>query len=461
MEPMTHLAARKHPIKLKARHGRLPRLSVLTVLLAALAGALSLGAQEPAQGDAPGELHVLVGRSLVINSPAPIIRVSIANPAIADALVVSPTQVQINGKLPGAVSLVLWYENEQTQTFDLFVDLDILATTQNIREVFPDEPVRIDATKEIVTVSGRVSSKPVADKIVAVLTAAAPKVVSLLEIQEPPAAGEVMLQVRFAEVNRGALSELGFNFLSFPGSPLNVFGSTSTQQFGPPQLEDQLNENTFGLSDLLNVFVFRPDVQIGATIKALEQRNLLQILAEPNLITQTGKEASFLAGGEFPVPILQGANAQGITITYKEFGVRLTFTPTILNNGKIHLKVTPEVSALDFANAVTISGFVIPAFSTRRVVTEMDLSDGQSFAIAGLVDDRLTNTARKMPLLGDIPLLGKLFQSRSKNRAKTELMVVVTPRVVHVQPNDPLPPGPEFPERFLPPAGPQNSGARP
>ena len=193
---------------------------------------------------------------------------------------------------------------------------------------------------------------------------------------------------------------------------------------------------------------------MAALIRAMRQQNLLQILAEPNLITQTGKEASFLAGGEFPVPIVQPGATFGISIIYKEFGVRLNFTPTLQLDGRIHLKVMPEVSSLDFANALTISGFVIPALSTRRVNTEMDLADGQSFAIAGLVDDRLTQTLRKVPGLGDIPILGKLFQSTAKNSTKSELLVVVTPKVVRPAPVEPLPAGPEFPEPFLPPAGP-------
>ena len=428
------------------------------VILAGCMGSIAgLSAQQAPQGDVPGELHVLVGRTLVINSPTPLIRISIADPAIAEALVISPTQVQINGKVPGAVSLVLWDETNQNQTFDLFVDLDILSISQNLRAAFQDEPIQVEATKDLVTVSGVVSSEAVADRIMAFLTAATPKVVSLLRVPQPPAVGEIMLQVRFAEVDRAALNEFGFNFMSFPGSPLKVLGSTSTQQFGTPQFGgfgSGTSSQGFEFNDLLNVFVFRPDVEMAGLIRALRQQNLLQILAEPNLITQTGKEASFLAGGEFPVPIVQPGATFGISIIYKEFGVRLNFTPTLQLDGRIHLKVMPEVSSLDFANALTISGFVIPALSTRRVQTEMDLADGQSFAIAGLVDDRLTQTVRKVPGLGDIPILGKLFQSSAKNTTKSELLVVVTPKIVRPAPLEPLPAAPEFPEPFLPPAGP-------
>ena len=422
--------------------------------------ALDAQAQQQAApaGESPATLHLLVGRSLIINSPQRLSRVSIVNPDIADAIVVTPTQVQINGKTPGAVSLVVWDENHQSQTFDLFVDRDAVRISQAIRESFPDEPVRVEVNEDVLTVSGRVSTPEVAEKIVALASASAPKVVSLLQAEPPQEPeGEVLLQVRFAEVDRAALTEFGFNFISFPGSPLKTTTSTSTQQFGPPQLEEAIGgagaSATFNLADLLNVFIFRPDVDLAATIRAMQQQNLLQILAEPNLLTKNGTEAYFLAGGEFPIPVVQGGtNFTAVTIQFKEFGVRLNFTPTIQSDGRIHLKVAPEVSALDFANALTISGFVVPAISTRRVVTEMDLGDGQSFAIAGLVDDRLTEIARKIPFLGDIPILGHLFRSRSTNRAKTELLVVVTPRIVRPAPEQPLPTEPQFPRPFLPPA---------
>ncbi len=414
-------------------------------------------AQEP-----PGVLHLLVGRSLVISSPARITRVSIADPNIADAIIISPTQILINGKIAGGVSLVLWDESNQSQTFDLFVDLDILEISQKVREIFPEEPVRVETAKDVVILSGLVSSETVADKILELVSATTPKAVSLLEVPPLPPAptGAILLEVTFAEVNRSALSEYGINLFSLRGK--DFVGSTSTQQFGSIQLNDLQagtdgnSSGEFDLGDLLNVFLFNADVNLGATIRALQQENLLQILAEPNLLTQSGKEASFLAGGEFPFPIVQSTTAgQAITVLFKEFGVRLTFTPTLTVDGKIHLKVQPEVSALDFANALTISGFLIPALSTRRVQTEMILEDGQSFAIAGLVDNRLTETLQKIPVLSDIPILGKLFQSRSLRKSQTELLVLVTPRIVRPSPPEALPAGPEFPKPFLPPAAPE------
>jgi pilus assembly protein CpaC len=186
----------------------------------------------------------------------------------------------------------------------------------------------------------------------------------------------------------------------------------------------------FGLSDLLNVFLFRPDLNLGATIRALQQRNLLQMLAEPNILARNGTEANFLAGGEFPFPILQGGAIQSVTIVFKEFGVRLKFLPTIQPNGTIRLKVQPEVSSLDFSNALTVSGFLIPALSTRRVDTEVELRDGQSFAIAGLIDNRTREVGSKIPVLGDLPIIGNLFKSKAERKDNTELLVIVTPKLV-------------------------------
>ncbi len=402
-------------------------------------------------------LHLLVGRSLVITSPTRIKRVSIADPSIAEAVVVSPNQVVVNGKTPGGVSLLLWDEANQSQAFDLVVDADVLGLSQKIHALFPAEPVKVETAKDVVVLSGRVSSPLVADKILQLAKSVYPKVTNFMQGPSAPA-GQILLQVRFAEVDRTALSQFGFNLLSTPGAK-NI-GTISTQQYGPPQLANSQNGpgSTLGLDNLLNIFIFRPDINLGATIQALQDNNVLQILAEPNLLTASGKEATFLAGGEFPFPVLQGGTGgsnYGITIQFKEFGVRLNFTPTLTADGLIHLKVQPEVSSLDFTNALTLQGFVIPALSTRRVQSEMDLGDGQSFAIAGLMDNRVTQQLNKIPGIGDIPILGKLFQSRSISKSNSELLVVVTPRVVQPVTAANMPANPVFPVPFLGPAKPE------
>ena len=410
----------------------------------------------PEESEGPQTLHLLVGRSIVISSPTRIKRVSLADPNIAEAIVVSPNQVLVNGKTPGGVSLLLWDESDQSQAFEVSVDIDVLGLSQKIHEVFPAEDVHIETSKDVVMLSGKISSAAVADKILEVVKNATPKVTSMMEVPLPPS-GEIMLQVRFAEVDRSAVTQLGVNIIHNFGSKMPFV--TTTQQFAPPQLGNQAaGPTTFTISDLLNVFIFRPDIDLAVTIKALQQQNLLEILAEPNLLTASGKDASFLAGGEFPYPVLQSTSGTGgfagITIQFKEFGVRLNFTPTLTANGLIHVKVRPEVSSLDFSNALTLQGFFIPALSTRRIESEMELSDGQSFAIAGLLDNRVTQQLSKIPGIGDIPVLGKLFQSINRTKSKDELLVVVTPRIVKPLSADRVPQGPGFPTSFLTPTVP-------
>jgi pilus assembly protein CpaC len=427
-----------------------------------------IASQPAAQGQdssEPQTLHLLVGRSLVITSPSRIKRVSLADPDIAEALVVSPTQVLVNGKKPGGVSLLIWDETDQSQAFEVSVDIDVLGLSQKIHEVFPAENVHIDTSKDTVILTGKISSSVVADKILEVVKGAAPKVTSMMEVPPAPT-GEILLQVRFAEVDRSVLSTLGFNILSTGVG--KTIGSISTNQFGgtsswsindqfPVRGPQPVTGETFTSSQVasaLNIFLFNPNLHLGAAIQALQTNNLFQILAEPNLMTESGKEASFLAGGEFPYPVVQSigggtTSSPAITVQFKEFGVRLSFTPVLLADGTIHLKVKPEVSTLDFTNGIVLSGFSLPALSTRRVESEMNLADGQTFAIAGLVDNRVTELWNKVPGIGDIPILGKLFQSKSLNKSKNELLVIVTPHVVRPLTPDQVPHGPNYPQPFL------------
>jgi pilus assembly protein CpaC len=268
--------------------------------------------------------------------------------------------------------------------------------------------------------------------------------------------------VKFASVDRTSLSQFGLNL--FSTNP-NLVGSATTQQFPFPRIgqlqlsngpdgQPQLGNQTVSVSDLLNLFAFRPDINVGATLRLLQSNNLLEILAEPNLITTSGREASFLAGGQFPFPVISstGSGAQAapvVTIQFRDFGVRLVFTPTVDPTGLIHLKVRPEVSSLDFANALTIQGFLIPAIRTRTAETEVDLREGESFAIAGLIDNRATQIVSKIPGIGDLPIIGHLFRSRDTQKANTELLVVITPSFVKPFAAGQTPPQIQFPEPFL------------
>src|SRR5579862_2913360 len=412
----------------------------------------SLPSRTEATGAAP--LRVMVGKSLLINTSERLKRVSVTDPAIADIEVVTPTQILVHGRSAGEVSLLIWDELERSRSFDLRVDVDVTAAAEEEKSVFPDEQIIVTPSRSAIVLSGHVSDESVAKRAEAIATAYSKNVVNVLTFG-PTGAQEVLLEVKFAEVDRTAATQLGINIFSTGAG--NTIGTVTTGQFGgfPAQTITDSTGNTSGninsnetISDVLNLFLFNPSIHLGAVIKALEQKSLLQILAEPNLIAVNGKEASFLAGGEFPFPIVQpGQGFTAVTIQFKEFGVKLNFTPVIMPNGNIHLRVVPEVSQLDFTNGLTISGFNIPALSTRRADTEFELQDGQSFVIAGLIDNRLTEIGNKIPGLGDIPILGNLFKSKNLQKSKTELMVLCT--VHRIAPSGEAPAGPGYPQPFL------------
>jgi len=415
----------------------------------------TLPAQAQPQGSAP--LRVMVGKSLLINTTERLKRISVTDPAIAFAQVITPTQILVHGKTPGEISLLIWDELERSRSFDLRVDVDVSACSEEEHRVFPDEQITVTPSRAAIVLSGHVSTEDVSKRAAELASAYSPKVVNVLTFG-PVGAQEVLLQVKFAEVDRTALTQLGVNFVSTGAA--NTIGTITTGQFGGfgPQTITPGSASSTGtttttastINNVLNLFVFRPDINFGAVIEALETKNLLQILAEPNLIAVNGKKASFLAGGQFPFPIVQPGNGfTAVTISFKEFGVRLEFTPVITPSGNIHLQVAPEVSTLDFANALTISGFTVPALSTRKAETEFELQDGQSFVIAGLMDNRVTDIYNKIPGLGDIPILGNFFRSKSLQKSNSELMVLCTVR--RVSPTTEPPTVPKAPQPYLDP----------
>jgi pilus assembly protein CpaC len=406
---------------------------------------------QQSQGSAP--LRVMVGKSLLINTTERLKRISVTDPNIAYAQVITPTQILVHGKTPGEISLLIWDELERYRSFDLRVDVDVTACADEEKRVFPDEQITVTPSRNAIVLSGHVSTDDVAKKAEALASAYAPHVVNVLT-SGPVGAQEVLLQVKFAEVDRTVLKQLGVNFISTGAT--NTIGTITTGQYGGfgPQTITPSTSTASGtatsstLSNVLNLFVFRPDINFGAVIEALETKNLLQILSEPNLIAVNGKKASFLAGGQFPFPIVQPGNGfTAVTISFKDFGVRLEFTPEIKPNGNIHLQVAPEVSTLDFSNALTISGFTVPALSTRKADTEFELQDGQSFVIAGLMDNRVTDIYNKIPGLGDIPILGNFFKSKSTQKSNSELMVLCT--VHRISPTTEAPVPPKNPVTFL------------
>jgi pilus assembly protein CpaC len=383
-------------------------------------------------GDAPTDVDLLVGHSTVLNVGGTIARVSLTVPDIADAMVTAPTQLLIHGKQPGTISLFVWDRGGAIKTYEVKVRRDLTPLIAHIKQLFAGEPITVMGSGKDVVLSGTVSSKYVIEKAADVAAGYVDKkenVVNLLRQQEGVASNQVMLRVRFAEVSRNALQELGGAV--FSDGYNDQFGRITTQQFPAPFFDKNspMLGKTLVFSDYLNLFLFDAKNQIGAVVKALQGRGVFQSLAEPNLIALNGKEASFLAGGEFPYPVPQG-NFGSFSIQFKEYGVRLKFTPTVLGGDLIQLKINPEVSSLDFNNAVVIEGFRIPALTSRRADTEVELRDGQTFAIAGLLNNTALSSMRKIPGLGDIPVLGTLFKSRAYQKDQSELVVMVTPIIV-------------------------------
>jgi pilus assembly protein CpaC len=419
-------------------------------------------AQSPgpeASGSAP--LRVMVGKSILINTTERIKRVSVTDSGVADPIVVAPTQILVHGRSAGEVSLMIWDELDRSRSFDLRVDVDVTAAAEEERRVFPDEQITVTPSRSAIVLSGHVSTEDVAKRAGMIAEAYSKNVVNVLTFG-PVGAQEVLLEVKFAEVDRNAALQLGANY--FTPSTGHTTGTLGTGQFGGSTISTSgtstvttgtVSSTTpvatppiVNVSNPLNLFLFRTDINFGVAIEALQQKSLLQILAEPNLIAVNGKPASFLAGGQFPFPIVQpGQGFTAVTIAFKEFGVKLEFTPVIMPNGNIHLKVAPEVSTLDYTDALQISGFTVPALSTRKAETEFELQDGQSFMIAGLMDNRVTDLYNKIPGLGDIPILGNLFKSKNLQKSKTELMVLCT--VHRISPTAQPPEPPKYPEPFL------------
>jgi pilus assembly protein CpaC len=403
--------------------------------------------QPPAAGALP-RLSLTAGRSTVLAVDFDISRIAITNPAIADAVVVAPREILIDGKAAGTISLIVWGEGRRLQ-YDLAVDAPVTQLQQQLRNLFPGEDIQVTVNEEATTLSGRVSSNAVMLRAgeIATKTSSKQQVINLLQVPGGIDTQQVLLQVRFAEVNRQALAEAGVALFTGVGGYKDWVGRVTTQQFPAPDFQpDQL---TF--SDFLNLFVFNTKYNVGGLLKALQTRGFLQSLAEPNLIAYNGKEASFLAGGEVPVPVVQGATAGGasaVTVLFKEFGIRLNFTPTIAGD-VIRLHVRPEVSSLDFANGVTLGGFRVPALTTRRAETEIELRDGQSFAIAGLMNNISQTDQSALPVLSRLPIIGNLFKSKAMRQQRTELMVLITPRLVKALDPDEVPDLPTDASQFF------------
>ena len=423
------------------------RTTRLFIFIVAVFGTAVMRAQSPlpvaavaaSRGDAVAEtdtrsVRLLVGRSTLVDVATPISRVSLTSSDIADALVTSPNQLLINGKVPGTISMFVWDRTGGIRRFEVVVQRDLARLAEQVRQLFPGDTIDVQSNGRDVVLSGTVASKDVIEKAINVAAGYVEKreeVVTLLQVRDSGASNQVLLRVRFAEVSRSAMTELAANLFTGPNGYQNVLGRTTTGQSSAPTFDSaDASGNKLVFSDFLNLFLFDAKHQLGTVIQALQTKGMFQSLAEPNLVAESGKEASFLAGGEIPIPIAQGSgSAMAISVQYKEFGVRLNFTPVVTGD-RIHLKVRPEVSTLDFTNAVVLNGFRIPALSTRRTETEIELQNGQTFAIAGLMNNTMNSSLQKIPGIGDIPILGLLFKSKSAQKNQTELVVMITPEIL-------------------------------
>ena len=414
--------------------------------------------------DSANELSVAVGKTVLVDTERPVSRVAIGVGDIAEADAVSPTEIMVNGKAPGETSLIIWDNRGGRQFFNVTVrasmsvandSLDMIR--RELRTELPGAALKVSTENGILFLRGTVKDLDSSDRAVKIASTGG-KVVNLLTVSVPPADPQILLKVRFASVDLNREQQLGINFFSSGFG--NTLANISTGQFSPPGLASLPTAGSPAvetISSNLNIFAFLPGLNLGATLEALETKGVVQVLSEPNVMAMNGKEASFLAGGEFPYPVVQGSTGVvggAVTIQFQQYGVRLNFIATVTPRGTIRLQVAPEVSSLDFTNGIQISGFDVPAIDTRKMKTEVELSDGQSFGIGGLLDNRDNEVFQKIPFLGDIPILGKFFQSMQKTKTKSELIVTVTPEIVSpIEAGSPLP-VPKFPDSFLPP----NSG---
>jgi pilus assembly protein CpaC len=400
------------------------------------------------------DLRLTVGKSVVLDYSADVRQISTSNPEIVDASPVTRREILVHGKGLGTATLIVWSKSGERTFYSITVEANLDPLRRLLKETFPAEDIRVQSSRDSVSLIGVVSSPLVGDRATALAAAFGKAIVNNLQIIPGPIEKQILLKVMFAELDRTRASQFGINILSTGAT--NTVGRFSTGQFDSGTVDTKGGGLT--VSDALNIFAFRPDLNLAAFIKALQTEAILQILAEPNLVTTNGKEASFLVGGEFPVPIVQGGStAAAVTIQFREFGIRLVFTPVITPNKTIKMHLKQEVSTIDVANAVTLNGFTIPALSTRRAETDVELAEGQSFIVAGLLDNRDTESYSKIPGLGNLPIFGNLFKSRDKKQSHSELVMVVSPEITR-----PLGPGekvplPYFPKDFLVPLTPKTA----
>lgn len=426
---------------------------------------LLLASAEPVTPAAPGAmaiqgassanvLHVLVGQSLMLHDVNPLRRIYVGNPAILQTFTSGPQEVIITAKVAGVSTMVVWDTADHSTMYTVHADVDTSGLRDSLRSAYPNESISATSSEDHVTLSGTVPSQEVADGAVKLAGLYGKDVVNSMRVV-PVHGKQVQLKLTVAEVDRSKLTQFGINIAKAFGSSI---GTVTTGQYPSSITATGTGSSsaTATASNALNFFFYNFQHGVGVTAQDLQTSNLLQILAEPTLTTMSGKTARFLSGGEFPIPIVQGGtgNSTAISIQFKPYGVKVEFLPVVNADGTIHLIVTPEVSTLDYTNAVSISGFTIPALATRRSETEIELRSGQSFMLSGLLNHTTTDALTKIPGIADIPILGQLFKSKSLNHGVSELVILCTAQVVdplddtRTPVTPPLPVGPLNEKRF-------------
>jgi pilus assembly protein CpaC len=370
-------------------------------------------------------LHLVVGHSILLVSAAPLRRVYVGNPAVLQTYTSGAAEIVLTAKTPGVSSMVLWDDAGGHRLYTVFADLDPAALEASLQQAFPGASIHAEAGEGRIFLTGSVATDAASDAAVKMASQYAKDVVNSIHV-DPVHGKQVQLKLRIVEVDRTRLDQMGINIFAGGRTAL----ATTTGQFPSTATG---SGSSFSVSDPMNFLLYNSKLDLGLTIKDLEEKQVLQVLAEPTLTTVSGLTARFLSGGEFPFPVIQPGGTGGaasVTIQFRPYGVKVDFTPTVSPDGIIHLKLSPEVSALDYSNAVNISGYTIPALSTRRAETEVEIRDGQSFVVSGLLDHRTTEIMSKVPGIAEVPILGQLFRSKNFNHSVVELVIIVTASVV-------------------------------
>lgn len=394
------------------------------------------------------QLHLIVGRSTFVNTRHRLTRVYVTAPSVLDTYTASPNQIVVTAKKPGVSSLIVWDETGESQAFMVTSDVNIEVLRDAMKQALPNENVTVSGSEGRIILTGTTGTDKVSDAALK-MAGQYSKDVTNAVVVNPSTIKQVRLKVRIVEVDRAKMNAFAFNFFN-TSSKLQA-GTTTGQVASTISAVNAVGGNTVSISNPLNFFLYSSRFNIGATLQDLETLNVLQILSEPEITAMSGEKGSFLAGGEFPFPVVQGGagGLTSISIQFRQYGVKLDFTPTVNADGTIQLKVVPEVSSLDYTNAVQISGYTIPALATRRADTQVVLRSGQTFAISGLLDKRATDQFAKTPGIANIPILGELFKSKSVNHTAQELVVIVTPTIVDPLTDTEFPLEPKLPVPML------------